>query len=79
MLERRHENDKAPGQCNVRGDAGALLAEGLLRDLNDDLLPFAEEIGDRRQWRLLTAAYPPGFLLRGDERLAGLLAARFRS
>ena len=42
MLNRRHVHDVPAGQSDMRSDAGALLAERLFRDLNNDLLPFFE-------------------------------------
>ena len=67
---------KRPGQRDVRRDARALLAKRLLGDLDDDLLPFAEEIGNRRERRLFTAARSTHFRLGGHLRLSRLLAPR---
>src|SRR5262249_60695123 len=43
-----HVDDRPPGNRDERGDAGPLGAEGLLRDLDEDLLPPAQELLDRR-------------------------------
>ena len=48
VFERRHVNDVAARQRDVRSDARALLAQRLLGDLDDDLLAFFEQIGDGR-------------------------------
>src|SRR5258706_2427631 len=48
VLERRHIDYVAPRQGDVRSDPRALLAQRLFRDLNDNLLAFLEQVGDRR-------------------------------
>ena len=48
VLDGRHVDDEAAGQRNVRRDAGALLSQRLLRDLNDDFLAFPQQVADRR-------------------------------
>ena len=48
VLERRHIHHVAARQGDVRGDARALLPQRLLGDLDDDLLPFLEQIADGR-------------------------------
>ena len=49
VLERRHVDHEAARQGDVRRDARALLAERLLRDLDDDFLAFLQQVADRRQ------------------------------
>ncbi len=51
MRNRRHENQKAPRQRDVAGDARALLGDGLLGNLHQDLLPRLQQIGNDRQVR----------------------------
>ena len=51
-----HEDQKASGEGDVRGDAGALLGDGLLGDLNEDLLAGLEQIADDGQVRGLGGA-----------------------
>src|SRR5215469_2624036 len=46
VVERGHVNEEASGKSDVAGDAGALLAERLLGDLNDDFLAGLQQIGD---------------------------------
>ncbi len=46
MLDRRHVNKKATGQRDVRCDASAFAGDRLFRDLNNDLLAFAKELGN---------------------------------
>src|SRR5579885_3105199 len=48
VFNRRHVNEEATGQRDVRGDARALLRDRFLRYLDDDLLAFAQEVCDRR-------------------------------
>src|SRR5258706_7386549 len=48
MLQRRHVNNETAGQGDVRRDPRAFLAQWLLRDLNDDLLAFLDQVGDRQ-------------------------------
>src|SRR5439155_10767413 len=43
----RYVDDVPARQRDERRDAGALRAEGLLRDLHEDLLPLAEQVLDR--------------------------------
>src|SRR5580658_274499 len=45
----RHEDQEAAGQSDVAGDAGALLGDGLLGDLDQDLLAGLEQVGDDGQ------------------------------
>ena len=49
MVHRRHEDQEAAGQSDVRGDARALLRDGLLGDLNENLLAGLEQIADGRK------------------------------
>ena len=44
VVDRRHEDQEASGHRHVRGQAGALRAERLLDHLDEDLLPFLQEI-----------------------------------
>ena len=44
-----HEDQEAAGQGDVRGDARALLGDGLLGDLNENLLARLQQIADDRQ------------------------------
>src|SRR3984957_17939567 len=46
VFEGGHINYIAAGQGDVGCDARALLPQRLLRDLNDDLLPFLQQVGD---------------------------------
>ena len=48
VVDRRHEDQEPPGHRHVRGEPRALGAERLLDDLDDDLLPFLEEVFDLR-------------------------------
>ena len=48
MVDRRHVDQKAAGQGNVRRDACTLLPQRLFGDLDDDLLAAAQQIGDLR-------------------------------
>ena len=43
MLDRGHVDEVPPGDADVARHAGALGAERLLRDLNDDLLAFVQQ------------------------------------
>ena len=46
VIDRRHEHQVAAGQRDVAGDARALGADRLLGHLDDDLLPFLEQVLD---------------------------------
>ncbi len=46
VVDRRHEDQEAAGQSDVRGDARALLGDGLLGDLNENLLAGLEQVAD---------------------------------
>ena len=46
VIHGRHEHQKPPRHGHVGREPGALGAQGLLDHLDDDLLPFAEEIFD---------------------------------
>src|ERR1043165_2490327 len=48
VVDGGHVDEEAPRQRDVAGDARALAGDGVFRDLHDDLLPLAKEIGDRR-------------------------------
>ena len=49
MLERRHVHHVSARKRDVRCDSGALLPQRFLSDLDDDLLTFFQQVGDRRQ------------------------------
>ena len=46
VIDRRHEDQEAPRHGDVRGEPGALGAERLLDDLDEDFLPFLEQVLD---------------------------------
>ena len=48
VVDGRHVDDVPSGQRDVRSDAGALLAERLLGDLDQDFLPLLQQVGDGR-------------------------------
>src|SRR5581483_3755434 len=56
VIHRRHINQKASRQRDVAGDAGALFADGLLCDLDEDFLPFFQQVGDFRSRSALDVA-----------------------
>ena len=66
VVDRRHEDQVAPRQRDVAGGAGPLGADRLLGDLDDNLLPFLQQVFDAR------AAADP----RRVRRLFVLLAVR---
>jgi len=45
-VDGRHENDVLAGQADVRGDAGALAADAVLGDLDQDVLALLEQVAD---------------------------------
>src|SRR5688572_3931730 len=47
-----HVDEKAPGERDLRGDPGALRADGLLGYLDDDVLALLQDVLDRRCVRL---------------------------
>src|ERR1019366_891778 len=49
VVDRGHEDQEAAGECDVRGNARALLGDGLLGDLDQNLLPGLEQIADDGQ------------------------------
>src|SRR3954452_16994697 len=53
-----HVDQEASGQRNVAGDSSALFADRLLGNLDQNLLPFLEQVGDQRHVLLLVAARP---------------------
>src|SRR5579885_705212 len=67
MIHAGHVDDVAPRQRDMRSNSRALLAQRLLRDLDDNFLSRLEEIGDRRilAFRLFSRAFflriAPGF------------------
>ena len=46
VIDRRHEDQEAARHRDVRGEARALGAERLLDDLDEDFLPFLEQVFD---------------------------------
>src|SRR5439155_1877764 len=46
LIDGRHVHDVAAGQRDVARDASALGADGLFRDLDDDLLSFAHDFAN---------------------------------
>ena len=48
VIDRRHEHQEPARHRHVRGEAGALGAERLLDDLDEDLLPFLQQVLDLR-------------------------------
>jgi hypothetical protein len=46
MIDGRHEHQEPPGHRRMARQAGALRAERLLRHLDDDFLPFLDELFD---------------------------------
>jgi hypothetical protein len=48
VIDRRHKDEVAPGQADVRGHPRALGADRVFHDLNEDLLAFLELLLDRR-------------------------------
>ena len=72
VIDGRHEDQEAAGQRDVTGQARALRAERLLRHLDDDVLPFLQQLFDLRLGRpfLLVAI--------AGRRDRGLAAAPFR-
>ena len=53
VIDGRHVDQEAAGQGDVRGDAGALLSQRFFGDLDDDLLPLAQQVGDGGRGRLV--------------------------
>src|ERR671912_2876617 len=54
VLQRRHVHDIPARKRDMRSDAGAFLTQRLLRDLNDNLLAFLQQVCDGWQGRRLT-------------------------
>src|SRR6185369_11224449 len=50
VIHGRHVDQIAAGQRDMASDARALLADGLLRNLHQNLLAFFQEITDLRKW-----------------------------
>ena len=56
VVDRRHEHQEAARHRDVRGQPGALGAERLLDDLDEDFLPFFQQVFDlAARGRLLRA------------------------
>ena len=49
VVHRRHVHQEPARQRDVAGDARALLGDWLLGDLDQDFLPFLQQVGDQRQ------------------------------
>ena len=65
MIERGHVDEVAAGKRDVAGDARALLAERLFRDLDDDFLALLQHVRDQlRTARLRAVAVAAVALLR---------------
>src|SRR5215468_1339228 len=74
VVDRRHVDYVTARQRHVRSDAGAFLADRLFGDLDDDLLPFAQKIGDHRARK---AVYGAGQRRTRDRRQLFLLISLF--
>ncbi len=82
VLERRQVHDVAAGQRDVAGAPGALGADGLLGDLDDDVLALLDDVADgrglreaTRRPRLATARDPRHDRRRGRPVATAALAA----
>src|SRR5206468_1798268 len=53
VVHGRHVDQEAARQGDVRRDARTLLSQWLLGDLNDDLLPFLQQVADGGSGRLV--------------------------
>ena len=56
MVHRWHVDQEAPGQSDMAGDACAFLADGLLGNLNQNLLSFFQQVADQRDGRRFAAS-----------------------
>src|SRR5262245_4105439 len=74
VVDRRHVDYVTARQRHVRSDAGAFLADRLFGDLDDDLLPFAQKVGDHRARK---AVYGAGQRRTGERRRLFLLISLF--
>src|SRR5262245_56190726 len=74
VIDRRHVDYVTARQRHVRGDAGAFLADRLFGDLDDDLLPFAQKVGDHRARK---AVYGAGQRRTGERRRLLLFISLF--
>src|SRR5512142_2422884 len=54
MLDRRHVDKISARQGDVRRDARTFAGDRFFGDLNDDLLPLAKQVRDRRLRRTFT-------------------------
>src|SRR5580692_7126362 len=50
MVHRRHVHQKPSRQCDVAGDACALLADRFLGNLHQDFLAFLQQVADLRNF-----------------------------
>src|SRR5262245_1501220 len=48
VFDSRQKNDITAGKSDVRGNARTFLPDRLFRDLDNDFLTFAQEVGDYR-------------------------------
>src|SRR6185437_1854630 len=62
VIERGHVHHVAPREGDMRRDARAFLAQRLLRDLDDDLLAFLQQLGDGLGTRALGPLWTFGAL-----------------
>ncbi len=60
VIDRGQVHDVAAGQRDVAGAPGALGADGLLGDLDDDLLAFADDLADGGGLREATGGHSAG-------------------
>src|SRR6185503_10604083 len=60
VIDRRHEHQEAPRHGDVGGETRALGAERLLDDLDQDFLPFLEQVLDLGLGPVLTG--PAGLI-----------------
>src|SRR5215207_1010159 len=78
VLDGRHVDEEAARERDVRGDARALRGDGLLGDLDDDLLPLAEEVCNHRL-ALAAPAAPAAGLARRARAVAAAVAPALTS
>src|SRR5881394_1007672 len=55
MLDRRHVNEEASRQRDMRCDSSTFSCDRFFRDLYKNFLAFAKELGDRRLWSTVTS------------------------
>ena len=59
VVDRRHEDQEPAGHRHVRGQARALGAERLLDDLDEDVLPFLQQVFDLGFGTVAIVSRPP--------------------